>query len=124
MFNDDKISELALRFLGTLIGVLASVIMVAPDHTRAAFGRVMVGVSMGIIFAPTIPAWGAFGLNPLSFLTGPQGEMIMARSAACGFTIWFILEFVARMLSSTEWLEKLARTILEDKARRDGDDNG
>ena len=122
MLNDEALSTYALRIIGTFIGVLASVIMVAPEHTRAALGRVVVGVSMGFIFAPTVPLWGALGFHPFGFLAGSENEMILARSAASGFTIWFILELLARLLSSTDWLEKLARSIIEAKTRRRDDE--
>lgn len=120
MFDDESSAKYALRFLGTLIGVLASLIIVAPEHTKAALSRVVVSISMGFIFAPTVPFWSLFGFVPFGFLEGQDSEMILARAAACGFCIWFILEFVARMLSSTEWMVKLAQGILDANARRKG----
>lgn len=124
MFDDENSARFALRLLGTLIGVLASMIMVAPEHTKAALSRAFVSLSMGFVFGPTVPLWGAFGLHPFGFLTGQDSEMIIARAAACGFCIWFILEFAARMLSSTEWMVKLAQSIIAADAQRKSGDTG
>lgn len=105
--QDSSTLHLIVRVLGAFIGVIASLIMVAPKGTRAAFYRVLIGVSMGTIFAPVVG-----DIPMLGWLQGPELEHVMARAAFAGFTVWFCLEGVARVLSSTEWLERLAREIL------------
>lgn len=97
-----------VRALGALAGVIASLIMVAPVGTKNAFYRVWVGVTMGVIFAPIVHQ-----IPGLGWLAGMTVEHVMARAA---FVSWSLLEFIARMLSSTDWLVKLAQEILRLKA--------
>lgn len=109
--NDDTTTKLLIRGLGVLIGVLASLIFIAPAATRNVFYRVAVSIAMGFIFAPVLPhVWG------FNFLAGSNLELVMARGAAMGFSIWSILELIARLLSSTEWLERLAKEIIRLRA--------
>lgn len=96
-----------VRGIGALIGVIASLIIVAPAGTKNAMYRAWVGVSMGVIFAPVVPQ-----LPWMAWLAGISVEHILARAAFAGFATWFALEFIARMLSSTDWLVRLAQEIL------------
>lgn len=122
MLSDETYMKYAVRFIGTLIGVMASLIMVAPAHSKAMVNRVLVSITMGFIFAPAVPLFGLFGVVPFAFLSGEGADMIMARAAACGFCVWFVLELIARMLSSTEWLERLLKGILEARAGNKADE--
>lgn len=106
--NDAHLGETAIRLIGALLGVLASLIMVAPDGTRHAFFRVLVGITMGFIFAPTVHQ-----LPMMGFLSGNGTEFILASGTAAGFAVWFILEAVARLLSSTDWIVKTLRALVE-----------
>lgn len=114
--NEDPIPTFLMRALGAFIGVLASLIMVAPKGTRNLLYRTIVGVIMGVIFSPVMD--DIFGLG---FLSGPELDHVLARAAACGFSIWFILEFIARALSSQEWMERLAREFLRLKEEQEGE---
>lgn len=117
MFDNDNLSHGAVRLIGTAIGVLASLIMVAPTGTKAALYRVLIGLTMGYIFAPTMDQiWG------LAFLSGDELDLVLARGAAAGFAVWFILEAVARFLSSTDWLVKLLRQLVTSKNQIGGGD--
>jgi hypothetical protein len=108
MFDDHETAPYLLRLIGALLGVLVSLVMVAPEGTKAAFYRVLVGVTMGVIFAPVMGS-----LPLLSFLAGETTDLIIARSAAAGFSVWFILEAIARLMSSTDWIVKTAKAIIE-----------
>lgn len=110
MLDNDEITRLVVRFFGTMVGVLASLILVAPVASRNLGYRVAISLAMGFIFAPILPGIWGFG-----FLAGEHLEFVMARGAAMGFAIWSILEFWARMLSSTEWLERLVREVIRLK---------
>jgi len=101
-----------VRIIGTMIGVLASLIMVAPDGTKSALYRVLIGVTMGFIFAPLI-----HNLPFAGFLDGDESDVALARAAVAGFITWFILEFIARMMSSTDWLVKTAQALLDIRAK-------
>lgn len=96
----------ALRAVGSMIGVIASLIIVAPEGTRSALWRVWIGVSFGVIFAPAITNVGLF-----SWLEGDSPEMIMARSATVGVLAWSVLETTVRAISAGKWIDKLL-TIL------------
>lgn len=96
-----------IRFIGSLLGVLASLIMVAPDGTRNALYRVLIGVSMGVVFAPTVP-----NLPLMGFLAGSGTDLILARGTAAGFSSWFVLEAAARFLSSTDWIVKVLQAVV------------
>jgi hypothetical protein len=123
MLSNENIQTWILRGLGTLLGVLVSLVIVAPEHTKAALMRVAVGVIMGFIFAPTIPHWSFLGLGaPASFLAGEGSDLVLARGAATGFVIWFVLEFVARLMSSTEWLEKMVKNLVAMRTKGAEDD--
>ena len=92
------------RILGAVVGVLASMIIIAPEGTRNALYRLWVGVTMGVIFAPL--------LKSISFISGDEFDLILVRSAVMGFVIWSVLEATARFLSQKDWLVKLAQEIL------------
>lgn len=106
--NEPSLSDTALRVIGTILGVLVSLIMVAPEGSRNAFFRVLGGLVMGFIFAPTI-----HHLPMLGFLSGDSADFMLARGATAGFSVWFILEAAARLLSSTDWIVKTAKAIIE-----------
>ena len=108
LFNDDTADKLATRALGAFIGVTASMIMVAPESTKNAFYRGVVGLVMGFIFAPTAS-------QVLWFLEGDTLEHVAARAAATGFGVWFILEGVARLLSSKTTVTGLLKEFLRIK---------
>jgi len=97
----------AIRLLGAVAGVIASVMMVAPEGTKNALYRVWVGVTMGVIFSPVVPK-----LPLMGWLAGMGTDAMLARAAFTAFVIWFLLEAIARLLSSNEWLTRLARDFL------------
>jgi len=99
MLTDDDTNKLIYRAFGALIGVMASMVMIAPEGTRNALYRVVVSVICGTIFAPV--AGNIFG-----FLDGPEWELVLARGTATGFSVWFILEAFARLFS-TNWIDRL-----------------
>ncbi|MGR3456087.1 DUF6107 family protein [Pseudooceanicola sp.] len=117
MLDHHQITEAAIRGLGALIGVLASIILIAPDPTRNLAYRVMISLAMGFIFAPVLPH-----IPPFGFLGGAQLEFVMARGAAAGFGIWSVLEVIARLLSSTDWLVRLAREVIRLRTGAEGDE--
>lgn len=110
MLNDHEMLNWILRIIGSVIGAITSLIMIAPEGTRNAFYRFFVSFIMGIIFAPMVAGLPMFG-----WLEGATYEHYLARGAAASFPIWFILEGFARVLSSTEWMEKLATEVLRLK---------
>ncbi|MGR3599200.1 MAG: DUF6107 family protein [Heliomarina sp.] len=99
------------RALGAFLGVIASMIMVAPKGTKNAFYRLWIGIVMGAIFAPVVDdIWFLGGLG------GDDFDHTLVRSAVAGFGVWFVLEFTARMMSSTDWLVELAKEVLRLRA--------
>ena len=112
MFDLNDLSHGAVRLIGALIGVLVSMIMVAPDTSRAALYRFLVGLTMGFIFAPVIP--NVYGMG---FLAGDGTDFVLARGAATGFAVWFILEAAARLLSSRDWIVATAKAIIDLRAK-------
>lgn len=115
--NDDYLLNYVLRIVGALAGVLSSLIMVAPEGTKNSLYRVLVGVTMGVIFSPVLDS-----IPFLQFLSGDDAEHVIARAAACGFSIWFILEATARFLSSTDWIVGTAREIIRLRNNSGGND--
>tara|TARA_R110002020_G_scaffold266238_10_gene481153 strand:- start:2116 stop:2463 length:348 start_codon:yes stop_codon:yes gene_type:complete len=102
---------LIVRAIGSAIGVIASMIVVAPAGTRNALYRGLVGAVMGFVFAPVAPhLWG------LDFLAGENLDVVLARGAAMGFVIWWILELIARLLSSSEWVDRLVKELARKRA--------
>ncbi|WP_109468528.1 DUF6107 family protein [Albibacillus kandeliae] len=99
------------RALGAALGVIASMIMVAPAGTKNAFYRLWIGIVMGAIFSPVVDDIWFFG-----GLAGEDFDHTLARSAVAGFSVWFVLEFTARMISSTDWLVELAKEVLRMNA--------
>ena len=95
----------AAKYFGSAFGVLLSMLFVAPATSRNALYRILFAPIAGVIFSPAIQ-------NLLWFLQGPGLEHHMAAACAAGFTCWFVLEYVARLMSSREWLQKLLDEIL------------
>lgn len=95
----------AAKFFGSAFGVLLSMLFVAPKNSRNAMYRILFAPIAGVIFAPATQ-------GAVWFLQGESLEIHVAAACAGGFTCWFILEFVARSMSSREWLEKLLEEIL------------
>ena len=95
----------AAKYFGAAFGVLLSMLFVAPATNRNALYRILFAPIAGVIFSPAIQ-------NLIWFLQGQGLEHHMAAACAAGFTCWFILEYVARLMSSREWLQKLLDEIL------------
>lgn len=107
MFTDDDLPSLAARGIGVLIGVLASLIMIAPEGTKNNAYRVLVSVTMGFIFAPVVS-----DLPGLGFLAGGGSDHALARGAASGFAIWSVLQVLARLLSNQGgWIERMLKEM-------------
>jgi len=94
------------KLLGSLAGVLISMAMIAPEGTRSAIYRCVLGTIAGVIFAPT-------AMRIVPFLRGDAWDDWLAASAATGFAVWFILEIIARWLTAPDtgkrliqWIEK------------------
>lgn len=100
----------AAKFFGSVVGVLISMVMVAPKNTANGLYRILLAPIAGTIFAPGMQ-------NVLWFLQGASIEHHIAAACAAGFTCWFILEFTARTLSSKEWLERLLEEVLRLKQK-------
>jgi len=101
------------KILGAFMGVVASLVIIAPLSVRNAIYRGIVGLTMGVIFAPILSNAGWF-----SFFHGPGNEMIMARSAAMGFVIYFVLEIIARLLSSEQVISALVDELIRLRAQK------
>lgn len=95
----------AAKFFGSAFGVLLSMLFVAPTNTRNALYRILFAPIAGLIFAPAVQ-------NLFWFLQGPNLEHHMAAGCAAGFSCWFVLEYIARLLSSREWLQRLLDEVL------------
>lgn len=105
----------AAKFFGSVVGVLISMVMVAPKGTANGLYRILLAPVAGVIFAPAVQGivW---------FMQGSTLEHHMAAAAAAGFSCWFVMEFIARMLSSDEWLTRLLEEVLRLKGKGpDGD---
>lgn len=99
---------LAAKYLGSLFGVLLSMVFVAPSNTRNALYRILMAPIAGVIFSPPTQAL-------LPFLAGSGWEHHMAAACAAGFSCWFVLEAGARMLSSRDWIERTLQEVLRLK---------
>jgi len=97
-----------VRVFGSFMGVLASLVIVAPTSMKHAFYRGLVGVSMGTVFAPIIQ-----NMSMLGWFHGESLEFVIARAALCGFVVYFILEITARLLSS----EKVITALVDELIR-------
>lgn len=95
----------AAKLFGSVIGVLISMVMVAPKNTANGLYRILLAPIAGVIFAPSLQ-------GILWFLNGTAIEHHMAAACAAGFTCWFVLEFTARMLSSQDTLQRLLEEVL------------
>ena len=109
----DHLNEWVLRSIGALAGVMASMVIIAPVNLRNAFYRFIVGLIMGVIFSPAVSQIGW-----LSFLAGDSAELTIARSAATGFVVWFVLETVARLLSSEKTISLLVDELIKLRGGR------
>jgi hypothetical protein len=101
----------AAKFFGSAFGVLLSMLFVAPATTRNALYRICFAPIAGVIFSPAMQ-------SAVWFLKGDKLEHHVAAACAAGFTCWFILEFVARTLSSRQWLEALLEEILKLRGKK------
>lgn len=104
MFDEKTLAKV----VGVLAGTLLSLVMVAPASTRNAFYRIFFGGLGGVIFTPVTQA-----LIPV--FRGESFEILVAASAATGFTCWFVLEFIARIMSSRNTLARLLEEVLKLK---------
>lgn len=104
----------AAKFFGSVVGVLISMVMVAPKTTANGLYRILLAPIAGTIFAP-----GVQGM--IWFLDGSTLEHHMAAACAAGFMCWFVLEFIARMMSSDEWLTRLLEEVLRLKGKPPSD---
>lgn len=104
MLDDHGVSQWAARGLGALLGVIASMMIIAPEGTRNAFYRLWVGLTMGAVFSPV--------LRGVSWLSGDDLDFVLARAALVGVVIWMVLEGLTRFLSNTDWLVRLAQEVL------------
>lgn len=95
----------AAKFFGSVVGVLISMVMVAPKNSRNGAYRILLAPVAGVIFCPAMQGM-------LWFLQGSTLEHYMAASCAAGFSCWFVLELCARLLSSEEWLQRLLEEVL------------
>lgn len=108
---DDWSGTWVFKSMGALAGVLASLVIVAPESTKNALYRAIIGVVMGVIFSPATQ-------NLVFFLDGDGLEHHLAAGAATGFTVWFILEGVARLLSSRDTVTRLLEELLRISGRK------
>lgn len=104
-WDDAELHKVAYRTIGAGAGVIASLVMVAPEGTKNAVYRAMIGLVMGVIFAPTAQSL-------VFFLRGEGWEFHLAASAASGFTVWFVLEGLARFLSRKDTIQRLLEEVL------------
>lgn len=99
----------AAKILGSIVGVGISMIMIAPRSVQNGIYRAFLGTVAGIIFAPATQ-------RVLWFLDGDELEFHVAAACATGFVVWFVLEAVARFVSSRDTL----RRLLEEMVRLGG----
>jgi len=106
--------EAAARSVGVLIGVLASLVLIAPEGTRNAFYRIVFSFLMGVIFAPI-----AANLPLMGWLAGDGNDHIAAQGAAVGFVIWSVLEAIARFMSARDTLDRMLREMARLRGKGD-----
>lgn len=116
---ESPIAGAAIRMLGAFLGVLASIIIVAPEGTQNALFRMWVGITMGAVMAPVVP-----GIWFLGFFAGDSPDLALARAAFAGFSIWFVLELTARLLSASVWTERLLRELIRIRGGGNGGAGG
>lgn len=105
--HDTNATHFAVRALGTLLGALVSLIVVAPPNTRNALYRLTLGVGLGIAFGPALPQ-----IPWLAWLGGNTYDLMFARAVFAGLFTWITIEGVVRLLSNTDWAVRLAEEIL------------
>jgi len=105
-----------VRAFGAFMGVLASLVIVAPLSMKHAFYRGLVGISMGTVFAPVIQ-----NVPMLGWFHGESLEFIIATAALCGFVVYFILEIIARLLSSEKVITVLVNELIRLRNNNKGD---
>ena len=98
------------KAIGSFFGVTISLVMIAPEGTKNALFRIVLGTGGGIIFAPTT-------MSLLPWFRGDNIESHLAAGCFAGFTCWFLLEGTARLLSS----RKTVARLLEELLRINGD---
>ncbi|MFA5897920.1 MAG: hypothetical protein WC829_02285 [Hyphomicrobium sp.] len=94
-----------LKTIGSAIGVLISMVMIRPKNWLNALYRAALGTVAGAIFAPSV--MGLFW-----FLQGDDADHYLQAAALSGFVAWFVLEFIARMISSEDTLKRLLEEIM------------
>lgn len=102
-------SSWAAKLLGTIIGVGISMVMISPRGIRNGVYRAFVGMVMGFIFTPATQ-------NLVPWLRGDTPDIVVAAACSTGFVVWFVLEALARFLSSKDTM----RRLLEEMVRLGG----
>ena len=97
------------KLFGAILGVGISIVMISPRSIRNGIYRGFVGMVMGFIFTPATQ-------NLVPWLKGDTPDIIVAAAVTTGFSVWFLLEALARFLSSKETL----RRLLEEMVRLGG----
>ncbi len=95
----------AAKLLGTIIGVGISMVMISPRSVRNGIYRAFVGMVMGFVFTPATQ-------NLLPWLRGEDPSIVVAAACATGFVVWFVLEALARFLSSKETMRRLLEEMI------------
>jgi len=104
-----------VRLAGAFAGVLLSMALIPPDNTRNAFYRVVLGTMAGFIFAPTVQ-------RIVPFLSGERLDDWLAASTATSFVAWFVLETIARWISTPDTGRKLIQYIEKRMGVTEGED--
>lgn len=104
MILEDKDAWLA-KAVGSFCGVLISLVMIAPEGTKNALYRVVLGFVSGVIFSPTV-------MSLFPWFRGDTIEHHLAAGTLAGFSVWFVLEGLARILSSRKTLQRLIEEML------------
>ena len=102
-------SSWGAKLLGTVIGVGVSMVMISPRTLRNGIYRAFIGMVMGFVFTPATQ-------NLVPWLRGDAPDIVVAAAVSSGFAVWFVLEALARFLSSKETM----RRLLEEMVRLGG----
>jgi hypothetical protein len=97
-----------LKTAGSAFGVLISMVMIQPKNWVNAIYRALLGTGAGVIFAPSM--MGLFW-----FLQGSDPDHYVQAACISGFVCWFVLEFIARMISKDDTLRRLLDELLRLK---------